>query len=279
MTSLEWLGSHWHEVALFGITSVVGVIYALEFFGKRLHRSTHKLVAPETTSMLALFFIAVLVVQIELMQHATSRDMQTLTARVLEIQQDRTAGYLMTDDPVLNDIFGPEIEKTRQNAMLLRRHEIELVNIGAYSAYFKRVLQRFPGHTFVAITYPDRDIWRDKDIYDHMQRFIVQEHGTIRRVFILDSLDNISPQHKAIINEHLRAGVTVMLAKRARVDAEKQTPLLVEANGAFGWQAALGPNNTLVAVRASTNPAVTSAWRHAFDAVAADSVPVDQPFP
>jgi hypothetical protein len=277
MAWLEWLGGHWHEVALFLITGIVAVIYALDFIGKHLPRGARKLVAPETTSLLALFFIVALVAQVESVQHTTSRELQVLSQRMLEIQQDRAAGYLVTDDPALLDVFGPEIQKVRQNATLLRNHEIQMVNVGAYSEYYKRMLQRFRGRTFLAITLPNRDIWRDRNLYDHMKRFTRQEHGTIRRIFIVDAPDAISPADKEIINRHLEAGVRVMLATRSHVDTDKQLPLIVESTGAFGWQTELGPNNALNGVLASTNPAVTSGWIRTFNAVADDAVPLDRP--
>jgi len=110
-----------------------------------------------------------------------------------------------------------------------------------------------------------------------MKKFINQEHGTIRRIFIVDSFEDIPPQDKAIINQHLGAGVKVMLAKRTHIDTDKQTPILVESTGAFGWRGDLGPNNALTAVLASTNPAVTDGWRRAFNEVADDAVALDHP--
>ena len=68
----------------------------------------------------------------------------------------------------------------------------------------------------------------------------------MKRIFIVDEVDNYSDEEKEVINAQIDAGVEIFVISKDNLENREQVFFFVESEGRIGWDSEIGRNQEIL---------------------------------
>jgi hypothetical protein len=221
----SWL-AEWHTLANYLLLAAMLVVYVAHFFSNYLGTLAKQILEGPNLTILVLLYVVLITSRVEALRNEVDIRMTALA----ENRLDECVGRI---DPVMQNVLGDYITQAARNVTSAALKQcVEFRDLASLTMLYQKVLKKYTGHTFYAVTRPSKRFWQGSDIYTYMEDFTASG-GTIQRLFVIEGA--LTEDDKSVINRHIAARIQVATISSARLDGPDCRNFLVESKGKIGW--------------------------------------------
>lgn len=148
-------------------------------------------------------------------------------------------------DPNLRKVWGDNYF-ARMGDLLQTAVQERRVEIDDFALYFKRLLQAYPGATFLSTSALSAlHLWTNKEIAQALAGFI-QAGGRVRQIFFVQSLEEeASIETRVALDQLRKIGVCVRVVDSTWLPCDLRTFFVAESQGSIAWEIPFGPQGRI----------------------------------
>ena len=229
---LESIREDFHLVVSVLLFITAAVVYVLHFF--------HVAVPIENMLMIILVFVSLNSAHLNRAVKGLNEKLERISANAQQTFLKNLRDAQSFVDPRLLELYPDLVRDTFENALAcLGQGGIRVTQIDVLPIYYRDTLKGFKKCTFLAVASanPGRDFLRRGEIYAHMEKFIREERGEIKRVFIVKDAKKLQQKEREIIQKHVNCGVEVRIIGEGNASPSHRLHFLVEDQGRFAIKA------------------------------------------